>query len=52
MEIHEKAVQIKESMYEGYGSSSGYLFGLTPPQKDIALAIIKATLMAIDWKDE
>ena len=46
---NDEVNKVMIALYEGWGSSTGYLFGLTPQHKDIVKAIVK-TVMIINRK--
>ena len=44
MAITEIAKHVTELIYKGYGSDTGYLFGLEPDKKPVVEAIVQCTL--------
>lgn len=44
MAISDKAKELTECIYKGYGSETGYLFGIPPDKREAVEAIVQCTL--------
>ena len=48
--ITDKAKEITNIIYNAYGSHSGYLFGLSPEQREAVEAIVQSTIDELGGK--
>ena len=48
MKSQQEIEQITAQIYEAYGSSTGYLFGIEPKHRGAVEAVVKTTLMIIE----